>query len=352
MADQQNDSAPSGIILKANGGRWLPTNGVLLLAMLGLFVWHTGGVLLMVFSGLLLAIGLDGLANILKEWTPLPRGWALLIVIVLIVAFLVLIGMTVVPQFLGQLDDLWEKMGLFFEQMLKTLSQFDWAKPLFSGEQDQKQVFDIAGAIARHAASATLALIGVAGGLIVLITIAIFAAADPAIYRQGFLILLPAGQRERVNKTLSAIARALRWWFFGQVVSMLVLGVTVAVGLMLIGVELWLSLGVLTALLTFIPFLGPIIAGIPIVIVGFTVDTQTGLIVLVFYLIVQNLEGNILVPMIQHRAVNMAPALLISMQVLMGMLFGAMGLILAAPVTVVGMVAVRELYVDSKSIAG
>jgi hypothetical protein len=85
---------------------------------------------------------------------------------------------------------------------------------------------------------------------------------------------------------------------------------------------------------------------VPILIVGFAEGLQTGLIVLVFYLVVQNLEGNFLVPMIQHRVVNLAPVLLISVQVLMSALFGAMGLIIAAPLTLVAMVMVKKLYVE------
>jgi predicted PurR-regulated permease PerM len=85
-----------------------------------------------------------------------------------------------------------------------------------------------------------------------------------------FLRLLPRDQRPRVAETLSRVAHALRWWFLSQLISMVLLGVSISLGLMIIGIDLWLSLGVLTGLLTFIPYLGPIIAGIPIVIIGFT----------------------------------------------------------------------------------
>lgn len=212
--------------------------------------------------------------------------------------------------------------------------------------REQGELADAAGAAMQHAATAGLAVIGVAGSLIVLIAIAVFAAADPALYRRGFLALLSTARRGEIEDALLESARGLRWWFLGQLVSMLLLGASVSVGLMLIGVDLWLSLGVLTALLTFIPFLGPILAGIPIVIVGFTEGVQTGLIVLAFYLVVQNVEGNFLIPMIQHKVVNLAPALLISVQVLMGTLFGPLGLIMAAPVTVVGMILVKNLHVE------
>jgi predicted PurR-regulated permease PerM len=83
-----------------------------------------------------------------------------------------------------------------------------------------------------------------------------------------------------------------------------------------------------------------------VVPIDFTEGMQTGLMVLAFYLIVQNVEGNVVTPMIQHRAVELPPALLIATQVLFGTLFGALGLILAAPLAAVGLVAVNLLYIE------
>src|SRR5688572_13458656 len=91
--------------------RWLRTDNILLVAALGLFVWFTGDVLLLIFAGLLLGVGLDGLASAVDERTPLSHGWALLLVGVLAIALIAAIGMTVVPQFLGELDELWERLG-------------------------------------------------------------------------------------------------------------------------------------------------------------------------------------------------------------------------------------------------
>jgi predicted PurR-regulated permease PerM len=158
---------------------------------------------------------------------------------------------------------------------------------------------------------------------------------------------LPREHRPVLDDALSAVARALRWWFLSQLVSMLLLGVTVALGLWVIGVELWLGLGVLTALLTFVPYLGPLVAFLPIAMVAFAQGVETGLIVTVFYLAVQNVEGNVVVPWIQHKVVHLAPVLAISMQVLLGMVFGLAGFILAAPLTVVGMVLVQKLWVEA-----
>lgn len=325
---------------------WPRTETVLLMALVGLVVWVVGDVLLLVFAGVLLAVGLDGLARSVARHTPLPRGLALAIVGILLLGLLALVGWTVVPQFLGELDELWQRMAGLVNQLRGVLENQEWATSLLSDSREQGGLADTAGAAMRQAATAGLAVIGVFGSLIIVLVIAVFGAADPALYRRGFVALLPAARRAAIGHALRESARGLRWWFLGQLVSMLVLGVSVSLGLMLIGVDLWLSLGVLTAVLTFIPFLGPIIAGIPIVTIGFAEGMQTGLIVLVFYLVVQNLEGNFLVPIIQHRVVNLAPALLISVQVLMGTVFGLLGLMMAAPVTVVGMILVKKLYVE------
>jgi predicted PurR-regulated permease PerM len=319
---------------------------VLLLALAGVFVWLVGDVLLMVFTGILVAVGLDGLARALAERTPLKRGLALVVVGVAASATLVGLGVLIVPRVTGQIDQLWSLIINAVESGRAAISRWGWPEQLVDLEDGsgQDRLMDFAGSLAGRVAGMTMAAIGIVGGFFVVITIAIFAAADPGLYRRGFLALLPSGGR-RWDAALSSVGHSLRWWFFGQLVSMAVLGVTVSVGLWLLGVDLWLSLGVLTALLTFIPVLGPIIAGVPILIVAFSEGTGTGLAVLAFYLVVQNLEGNILVPYIQQRAAHLPPVLLISVQIMFGALFGIAGFILAAPLTVVGMVLVRELWV-------
>jgi predicted PurR-regulated permease PerM len=323
--------------------RWLRTDVILLTAALGVLLWVTAEVWLLVFAGILLAVGLDGLSQGVAGRTPLSRGWALALVLVLIVAALGLLGMAVAPQFLSQLDELWQLLGGLADEGLQRLRQYGWAQPLLGGAQEMG---DAMGEVAGHVTTATLGVLGALASLIILVAITLFAVADPPLYRRGLLTLVPPARRARIDETLSAIGHALRWWFLGQLVSMLLLGTTVAVGLWVIGVELWLGLGLLTALLTFIPFLGPIIAGIPIVLVAFVQGTQIGLMVLVFYLVVQTVEGHFLTPLIQQRAVSLPPVLLIGVQILMGTLFGIVGLILAAPLTVVGMVGVKYLYVE------
>ncbi len=325
--------------------RWLRTEIVLLIALVSIFLWIAGEVLLLAFGGILLAVGLDGLACVLATRTQFSRGWSLVIVISLLVLLLGVLGVLLLPSLLDQFDDLFQRLKLFAQEASEKLSRYGWAERIME-QGPTEQMATATGKMAEHAAWAGMWIISSLGSIIVVVAVAIFAVADPGLYLRGLLLLLPTEYHERTEKTIAATGNALRWWFLGQVTSMIFLGVTVSVGLMLLGINLWLSLGVLTALLTFIPFLGPIIAGVPIVIIGFASGLNTGIAVFAFYLIVQNVEGNFLVPIIQRRAVNLAPVVLITMQLLMGVLFGVLGVIMAAPLTAVALVAVRHLYVE------
>jgi predicted PurR-regulated permease PerM len=324
--------------------RWIRTEWVLFAAALAAAAWLLGNVLLMVFAGALIAVGLDGLASGLARRTPLSRGLALAAVSVLIFALLALFGALVAPQFAEQFRDLQDSLVDFVDEAERWFGGLGAPNMVEDLGDQMGEVAGSAGDVLSRVAAWGMSTLGALTSLIVILVIAFFAAADPQLYRRGFLRLVPPEKRPLMDETLAAIAYALRWWFLGQLVSMALLGATVSLGLLAVGVDLWLALGVLTALLTFIPFIGPLIAGVPIVIVGFTEGVEIGIIVAIGYLVIQNLEGNVIVPMIQHKAVNLAPALLISLQVLMSLVFGIPGLILAAPLTVVGMVLVKKLY--------
>ena len=329
-----------------DSGRIVQTNTILLTAGLLLLGYLLAEVLLLVFAAVLLAVGLDGLAREMARRLPLSRGWALVAIVIAIAAlFLTTLGVSA-ARLVRQFQDLGEAVMDIVaraQDWLEELGAFAMMEDM-SGEEG-----DLAGAagdMVGHAMTFGLSAAGAVTSFIILIVLTLFLAANPPLYRGGAVRLVPPDTRPVAQDTLSALAHALRWWFLGQLVSMLLLGVSVGLGLLVLGIELWLALGVLTALLTFIPFLGPLIATVPIVAVGFAEGTQTGLIVLAGYIIIQNIEGNILVPLIQHKAVNLAPALLIAVQVLLSLVFGVVGLILAAPLTIVGMVAVQKLWVE------
>jgi predicted PurR-regulated permease PerM len=157
--------------------------------------------------------------------------------------------------------------------------------------------------------------------------------------------LLPVPARPRGAQALDACGFALSRWLMGQSVSMLFVGTATALGLWMLGVPLAFSLGVVTGLLAFIPYIGAIIGGVLAVLLAFMEGPQTALYVLILVFAIQQFEGNVLMPFIQRWAVDLPPVLGIAATVMFGMLFGLMGVLLATPAMVVLMVLVQRLYI-------
>jgi predicted PurR-regulated permease PerM len=176
--------------------------------------------------------------------------------------------------------------------------------------------------------------------------IGLYLAIDPGIYRRGLLSLVPLDRRARAAEILAAVGEALRGWLLGQVFAMLVVGVLATIGLWLLGIPLALALGLLAALLGFIPYLGPLAAAVPAVLLALLAGPQQALQVALLYVGIQLLEGYFLTPLVQQRAVHLPPALTISAMVVMGGLLGGLGLALAVPLTAAAIVLVQKLYVE------
>ena len=173
----------------------------------------------------------------------------------------------------------------------------------------------------------------------------VYFAAQPGVYRRGLLLLAPVKSRPKLGDALDESGKALRYWLGGQLVAMVVTGVLVGLTMWLLGVPAPLGLGLVAGLLDFVPLVGPMIAAIPALLLAFTVSPQTTLFVLIAYTIIQQIEGNIIQPLVQQRAVHLPPAMLLFSLFAASTLFGLAGLILAAPLTVVAFVLVNRLYV-------
>jgi predicted PurR-regulated permease PerM len=182
-------------------------------------------------------------------------------------------------------------------------------------------------------------------GLVVII-IGLYAAATPTVYINGIVRLLPPSRRQRGRAVLRALGQALRWWLVGRIASMAVVGVLTAIGLWVAGVPLAFVLGLIAALLSFVPYIGPLAAVIPAALVALAEDPTKVIYVFALYGAVQLLESYLITPLIQERAVSIPPAVLIAAQVIMGVLAGAAGVLMATPLAVVLIVLVQMLYLE------
>jgi predicted PurR-regulated permease PerM len=183
-------------------------------------------------------------------------------------------------------------------------------------------------------------------GIILIIFMAIYIAADPGMYHHGLMHMFPHHMRNRAGEVLSAIATVLRKWLVTQLIAMIVIGVVTTVGLLVLNVKAAFALGLIAGLMEFIPTVGPILSAIPAIAMGFLDSPEKALAVGLFYVGIQFMENHLLIPMLMKGGVDVPPVLTILGQALFTLLFGFLGLMIAVPALAATMVAVKMLYIE------
>ena len=299
---------------------------------------------MLVFAAIVLGAIFDAIAGWLFRRTKMKRGFALAGSVVGIIAIFTGAFVLFGSQLASEVDTIREQVPRALQGVEAFLDRYGLGTRVRElaevGGNDISQLVSQAGGYALAAGS------GIADFVLVLVA-AIFLASDPATYRRGLLLLMPAKAEKTASLALDDAARGLKGWMVGQAVSSLVVAALTGVGLALLGVPAAGGLGLIAGLLDVIPMIGPIIAGIPAVLLAFTVSPATALWTLVLFLVIQQLQGNFLQPMIQKQAVDVPPAVLLFAVVAAGVLFGFLGVLLAAPLTVVVYVLVQRVYVKT-----
>ena len=183
-------------------------------------------------------------------------------------------------------------------------------------------------------------------GLLVVVFLSIYIAADLELYRQGIMHLFPHGARDRAGEVLSAMAAVLRKWLVTQLIAMATICAITTIVLLILRVKAAFALGVLAGLLEFIPTIGPILSSLPAIAMGFLDSPEKALYVIIAYTGIQFLENHLLIPLLMKGGIDLPPALTIMAQALMALLFGFLGLMCAVPLLAAGMVCVKMLYVE------
>lgn len=185
-----------------------------------------------------------------------------------------------------------------------------------------------------------------AAGMVMVVFLALYIAADPDLYRRGTLALVPATSRERVGAVFTTLGAALRTWFATQLIAMVVIGVVTTIVLAILDVRAAFPLGVIAGIFEFIPNVGPLLAAIPAVLMGFVDSPQKALIVVAVYWGIQFLENNLLIPYLMKEQLNLPPALTLVAQVVMAFVFGFLGLFVAIPMLAAVVVVMRTFWVE------
>ncbi|GJE02968.1 AI-2E family transporter [Methylobacterium isbiliense] len=327
--------------------------GIALGAAAGLFLaWQAAGALLLIFAGLLMAVLLDACATGLQRVLPVSRSWCIALVslvIALLMAGAIWWGGYALSQ---QADELVSTIARQLRALRGELEAAGLApeRPTQGRGNEPQNLAQLLVPNPRdlfgQARTALTGILGVLGNAVFIAFIGFFVALNPLSYRQGFLSLLPRDKRLRVGAVVDEVAEVLRWWLIGQLATMVVITLSTWAALTLLGMPAPFLLGLQAGLVNFIPYLGPIVAGVPIVLAAASQGASiVGWAVGVF-LLIQILEGYILTPLIQRRAVDLQPALTLGAQMLLGALFGAAGIALATPIAAAARIAILRLYVE------
>lgn len=325
---------------------------VALLAATGVvLVYALANTLLLVFAGVLVAVILDVAALGLARVLPINRlarlGIVTTVFCLLLLTAAVWGGVRLVTEARNLVEIASSQAALLGER----LTELGLWSPGGDDDGDSKNgtlqdLLPDPQQLFGHAQSTVSAVTGLLANTVIILFLGIFFAAAPTDYRDGFLKLLPVRHRARVGQVLQETGHTLRWWLVGQLVTMAIVAVSIGLMLMIVGIPNALLLGLLAGLLNFIPFLGPILAAIPIVLTAATEGAATVALVLGLFMVIQSIEGYLLNPLIQKRAVYLPPAWSLAALVGFGVLFGGMGVALATPILAVARVLVLRLYVE------
>ena len=312
---------------------------LIVVAILALFAlaWILREVLLMVFGAIVVATLFRALAGQFRK-IGVPESGSLLLAVLSV--FVVVGGAAALfgAQLMAQAEELSTSIPNAWAALKEQLGGIGIPSDLF-------QMGGGAGGMSSTVGSLVMSLgTGLADGLLIVVG-GIFLAASPRFYRIGAVKLVPEQRRGQLFGAFEASGTALKLWLKAQLLTMAVVGTLTGVGLYLIGVPSWLALALLAALLEFVPYVGPIVAAVPAILLAAAVDPQTALLTVGLYVLIQQLEGYVLSPLIQQWAVELPGALLLFSLLACGTLFGAIGIIFAAPLTVVLFVMVKKLYV-------
>jgi predicted PurR-regulated permease PerM len=309
-------------------------------------IWYAIDVVLLAFIGVLLAILLRAPADWLSARTGLREGWALALVGVAVIAVLVVGAIFFGRGVAGQALQLVDRIPEIVETLRERLQESDFGKRvvqvaeasgLFSGGQGQ---------FLGRGLGLLGSTFGAVANLIIVVFFAIFMAAHPRLYIDGFLALVAQKRRARLRQVLYEMGHVLRRWMVGQSLLALCVGLLVGIGLLVLGAPFAVALALLAGLMEFIPYIGPFVAAVPAILVGFAESPQLALWIALLFLAVQSIESYVLAPLVQHRAVHLPPAVILFAQVVMGVVVGALGVAVATPLAAAAMVAISMLYVE------
>ncbi len=313
-----------------------------LVVFVSALVWRPAESFLLLFAGVLLAAAIHAPRAYLERRTKMPAQLAFATVLATIVAIVAAFVFLFESRVVGLTGELARQIPAGIAELRDGLQQQPWGPWVL---ERMGGFGDGGGAnlVSRLAGTATTVW-DIAAKLVFVGFTAVFLAANPALYRDGLLRLLPVARRDRARAVAHEIGGTLRGWVLGRIMAMAMVAVLFWIGLRLAGVPAAGGLAMIAGLLEFIPFVGPFLAFVPVALLALTQGFPVLVAVAVVFLVIEQLEGNLITPLVQRRTVLVPPAATVAAIFVGGTLFGVVGMIVATPLVAVALVLVMMLY--------
>lgn len=305
-------------------------------------LWRLTDLILLLIAGALVAFIFSKLADLIQRRLKVPHPLALTLAILLPILFVGFVFAAFGNLMAGQ-------FAILFDKLPDAIAVVqDWLRTSALGRELSQNVgsFMPEGSRIVSVVQTVFSSLGtVVTSLVVVLVAGIYLAAQPRLYGRGVLHLVPPQARHKTVSTVRAVADAISSWLKAQGVSMVFVGVFTGVALSIVGIPAAPAIGLVAGLCEFVPYLGTIVVAIPAILIGFSISPETGVWTIIALLIVQQVQGNIVQPLVQSSMAELPPALTVFSLIASGVLLGPMGVILAVPLTVVLQTLVKELVV-------
>jgi predicted PurR-regulated permease PerM len=304
-------------------------------------LWLAREIVLLGFLGVLIAVVFSFPVGWLSRL--LPRGVAVIIVLLVLVGAAVGLGLVIAPTLSREFHELQQRAPQAFESARNYVSR---SAP--GGEQLAQKAPEAVKQVGEKAVPALLALVSGITGIVLVIVLGAFLVAQPDVYRRGLRALVPPQHEDKFDESWKRVGGALRRWVGGILVAMTIMGTLTAIGLKIAGIEEWFLLGVLTFLGTFVPYVGAVASAVPGLLAALAQSPRHALWAAVVYLAVHIVEGYLVEPLVMRRAVEVKPALLLIGQGLFSAVFGLLGTVVATPLIVCAQTLIDYLWVERR----
>jgi predicted PurR-regulated permease PerM len=312
-----------------------------------IFIWYAADLFMLVFAAVLVSILLRTFTDFVIRKTGMRHGFALILVSLALVVLIAITAWLVTGRIGTQVAELRLQLPQAVQNVRGYLGQYEWVRNFLDNLPTLNDwLARRGGTVVSQLTGLASTTAGVAVNILIVGILGLYLASQPSLYSRGLKHLLPLSYRERAGEVLRVIDEALRRWLVGRFALMLINGALTAMGLKLLGIPLAMTLGLLAGLLNFVPNFGPWIAAIPAVLIAFLQGPQQALYVAVLYLVLQSVDGYLLTPLVDRKSVELPPVLTITAQVVLGLAFGFIGILLASPLTAVALILIKMLYIE------